>query len=103
MYIKKTQHTVKGICPVRQKTLSQEMVGMPVRKIVFKEEVEELNSYTHLSKQPKYNPDALEIAISTGQPLDEVNSLVLSPDRLDINIQDSSVDNDDNNETNNVN
>lgn len=86
MFIKKTKHVKKVIPLVKEKVIKQEPVGFPARAIKFTEVEVARNSFESLSKEIKYNPDALEIALQTGEPLEQVSSTVLTPSRFDVDV-----------------
>lgn len=92
MYIKKTKHTKKVIPLVKEKIIKQEPIGFPTKAIKFTEVEVCKNSLEVLRKEIPYNPYALEIALQTGQPLEQVSSTILTPDRFDVDMEFADVD-----------
>lgn len=82
MWFRKHVYSLSNIQPVVSDVTKVEKEGMPVRSVQVVKKKVQMNSISELSKYPKVNQDALEIAISTGLPIDNVSSTVLTPDRI---------------------
>lgn len=84
MWFRSHYYSISNIAPVVTNKKSVIKHGCPVTNIEIKTEPVILNSAEVLSKLPRVNQHALEIAIDTKQPLKEVSSKIFEPSDITI-------------------
>lgn len=85
MWFRSHHYSISNISPVVINKKSVIKHGCPVTNVEVKIEPITLNSNKVLSKLPRVNQHALEIAIDTKQPLKEVSSKIFEPSDDTIN------------------